>query len=518
MKKATRLLPLLAAMIWHGTVTAEGWYATKTPYQPQQNAATYTQPPAGFTPVLTELVARHGSRGLSSAKDDVMLYALWQLAQSEGALTPLGQQLGPDLMAMMKANALLGCGVAEISKPGYGNLTVRGIREHRQLAERLLQRQGALFAAALKDGRKLVVQTSGVDRAIDSSRSFTGALAERMPALQPLIVSAPALSLYPADKPVAQPEGVNRFQLYFHRLKADTDLVTERSDPNYAVYQDSLAIQRYQKSPEAKASVEDSRKDPALKAAARAVVEQLFTPEFVARIESGKLSLSLGSFPFSSEDQRCLGTSGSGGKRKLDDAVEVAQALYGLYQVAPAFETSLEAAFSRYLKPEQARMLAAAADAEDFYLSGPATVASAKVTSRMANGLLQDFFAEVDKVAQGQMTHAAKLRFAHAEIIMPFATRLGLAGIDVPVAEGQRYQYDTNPWRGQTVSPMAANVQWDVWRNPQGQLLVKMLYNEKETAFKPACDSARLNSTSYFYDYSKLKACYAATLTETTAP
>ncbi|WP_205881879.1 histidine-type phosphatase [Leeia aquatica] len=506
----------MLALVCMGT-NAEGWYATKTPYQPQQDAASYEKAPAGFAPMFTELVARHGSRGLSSAKDDVMLYALWQLAQSEGALTPLGQQLGPDLMAMMKANALLGCGVADISKPGYGNLTVRGLREHRQLAERLLQRQGALFAAALKDGRKLVVQTSGVDRAIDSSRSFTRSLAERLPALQPLIVPAPALTGYPADKAVAQPEGVNRFQLYFHRLKADTDLVTDNSDPNYAVYQDSLAIQRYQKSAEAKDAVEASRKDPALKAAARAVVVQLFSPEFVERIDSGKLSLSLGSFAFNSEDQRCSGTAGSGGKRKVDDTLEVAQALYGLYQIAPAFETTLEAAFSRYLQPEQARLLAAASDAEDFYLSGPSTVASAKVTSRMANGLLQDFFREVDVVAQGKMDHAAKLRFAHAEIIMPFATRLGLAGVDAPVAEGQRYRYESNPWRGQTVSPMAANIQWDIWRNPQGQLLVKMLYNEKETAFKPACDSARQAQGSFFYDYSKLKACYADTLAETVA-
>ena len=55
---------------------------------------------------------------------------------------------------------------------------------------------------------------------------------------------------------------------------------------------------------------------------------------------------------------------------------------------------------------------------------------------------------------------------------------------------------------------MAANMQWDIYKNGNNKVLVKMLYNEKETLFKPSCDSARYSKNSYFYDYQKLKLCY----------
>ncbi len=45
---------------------ANFYYQTKTPYAPQQDAATYEAAPAGYSTVYTELMARHGSRGLSS--------------------------------------------------------------------------------------------------------------------------------------------------------------------------------------------------------------------------------------------------------------------------------------------------------------------------------------------------------------------------------------------------------------------------------------------------------------------
>ena len=55
---------------------------------------------------------------------------------------------------------------------------------------------------------------------------------------------------------------------------------------------------------------------------------------------------------------------------------------------------------------------------------------------------------------------------------------------------------------------MAANVQWDVYRDGTGTLLVKMLYNERETDLKAGCDNARYAAFSHFYSYDKLKACY----------
>jgi hypothetical protein len=78
----------------------------------------------------------------------------------------------------------------------------------------------------------------------------------------------------------------------------------------------------------------------------------------------------------------------------------------------------------------------------------------------------------------------------------------------VPVPQAQTYTYANNPWRGDSVSPMAANMQWDVYSNGS-RLLVKMLYNERETDFQAECDGAKVAPNSHFYDYTQLKRCYS---------
>ena len=84
------------------------FYQTKAPYRPQQDQAIYEAPPAGFLPVFTEMVARHGSRGLSSLKYDLAVTNMWKKAAEDGALTELGAKLGPDVLKLMQANFLLG--------------------------------------------------------------------------------------------------------------------------------------------------------------------------------------------------------------------------------------------------------------------------------------------------------------------------------------------------------------------------------------------------------------------------
>jgi hypothetical protein len=164
--------------------------------------------------------------------------------------------------------------------------------------------------------------------------------------------------------------------------------------------------------------------------------------------------------------------------------------------------------FTKYIPPAEAQVLAYLQDAQDFYQMGPGIQESNPITYKMAQILLNDFFAEVDAVAQGNLSDGAKLRFAHAEIIVPFASILGLPNVFAPVPNAQTYSYDTNPWRGKDVAPLAANVQWDVYQSASGTLLVKMLYNEQEIGFKSDCDAAKYAPSSHYYDYTKLRACY----------
>nr|WP_314605581.1 histidine-type phosphatase [uncultured Janthinobacterium sp.] len=510
------LSSMLLALSLHAmpVLAVEGHYQTKTSYAPQQDPTTYAAPPAGFQPIYTQLVARHGARGLTGMKSDAALYAMWQQAAAQDALTPLGRELGPDILALMKANALLGHGVAGIEKPGYGNLSQTGIEEHRQLAVRMLARLPALFAQVGQDAatapRQLLTIHSGVDRARDSARFFTQSLLEHAPALAPLLTLPPAPAPSPQGRQaVLQADGVNRFLLYAHKLAPQTDLVADRANPYYATYAASQAYQYYERTKQLHALMDAPARLPAAAAHARHVLERLFAPAFLDQLERGAASYAdTGSYTFTSTDGQLTRTMTGGGKTVIRSLNAAATKLYELYAIAAGMRHEVPADFSRYMPAEDARYYAYIADHEDFYQKGPGTTASAGVTWRFALALREDFFNEVDALASGDMRHAAKLRFTHAEMIIPLASAMGLKEALAPLPASASDSQAGLRWRGQAVSPLAANMQWDVYRNDAGQLIVRLLYNEKETAFQASCDAARIAPGSVFYDYAKLKTCY----------
>ncbi|WP_175835431.1 histidine-type phosphatase [Burkholderia anthina] len=488
------------------TPTPATYYQTKTPYRPQQDATTYEAPPAGYTPVYAELVARHGSRGLSGFKYDGAIYSMLVKAEADGALTALGAQLKADTYAMMQANALLGYGVQGISTPGYGNLTQTGIREHQQLAARLAQRLPALFSSG---SRQIVVVNSGQDRAVDSSTYFSAALVAAQPALAAAITLPAAPAGYPASAPVAQPAGTNRFLLYFHSLKPATDLMTDTSDPYYATYQASQAYQAYSSDATVADKLKTIKADPNVAQVAQTVLSALVSQAFIAKLGTdGYTFANTGTYAFTSTDGKFANTLKGDGKTKIASAVDAVNVLYNLLQIAPAMTAETGGVtMEKYIGAEQAQTLAYLQDAEDYYQKGPGIQEANPVTYRMAKVLQDDFFNEVDAIARGDLTRAAKLRFTHAEIVIPFASIMNLKNVFVPTPQAQTYTYANNPWRGDQVSPMAANMQWDVFRNGS-RLIVKMLYNERETDFQAACDGAKLAPASHFYDYAALKRCY----------
>lgn len=511
---ATAALTLVCGAFAQTVATPPG-LTTKTPYTPRQDAGTYEPAPAGFATVYTELVARHGTRGLSSPGPEVAAYNMWLRASAEGGLTKLGQRLGPDILRIIQANALLGYGVPGISAPGYGNLTQTGIGEHTQLAVRMNQRLGSFYADVAAQPRasqrQVVVSTSGVNRAVDSAYFFTTSLGQQVPGVAAAIVNSAALTAYPVNKPATQAAGVDRFTLYFHKLSAKVDLPAT-TDIRYPIYQASLAYQSYLASnADLAAKIGSVLSDPNAKAQARTALSAIFTSAFLAKIDNGNYSFaSTGSWSFTSADGKYTTTVNGDGSSTIASLLDAATAIYSVYAVAPGMVNEAPLNMEKYLPAAQAQALAYLQDTQDFYQKGPGIAEANPVTYGMAQGLLDDFFKEVNAIAAGDLSHAAKLRFTHAEIIMPFASLLGLANVYVPVPKAATYTYGGNPWRGENVSPMAANFQWDVLRNSSGTLLVKMLYNEKETDFKPACESARYfaGSTSHYYDYSKLKACY----------
>ncbi len=482
---------------------------TKTPYVPRQPLSSLEPPPAGFAPVFTQLLARHGSRGLTGMKSDLALYRMWQQAEQEDALTPLGRTLGPALQAMLRANFLLGAGVPGISQPGYGNETLAGLQEHTGLAQRMVQRLPDLFDEAVQGARQVVVVSSGKDRAVDSAEAF----------VQSLLATRPGLR--------AHVEGPSRdvYLLYFHRLPKTppAEAATSEAGPEQALrlqtWKDSQAYQAYTRSAALKVQLERIRLDPRLQGAADTVLPRLFTAAFLARLQQGSYRFSnSGTLSFTSADGRYANTLSGDGRSVIANGLQAAWALYDLYAISAGMERELAQAgssaeaFARLMPAQAADVFAEAEDAEDFYSKGPGMVEQGDVSSRMGRILLKDFFDEADAIDRGQRQHLAKLRFAHAEIVIPLATLLGLPAAARQVTERIPYAPASNGWRGAQIAPMAANLQWDMFADAGGRTLVRLLYNEGQMDFKQACEQARIAPHSHYYDYRELRRCYAQAL------
>ena len=280
-------------------------------------------------------------------------------------------------------------------------------------------------------------------RAVASANAFTSGLTSGDPALATLI-QAPV-----TDKDL----------LYFHK------------QPQNADYQAYLASD-----PELAAVIAEIDGEPGTAKAAADVVSRLFDKAFVAAMPA-------------------------------DDRISFSRSLYELYSAAPDLKVEAPGVdLDAFLPAADAQWFAYLDDAEEFYQKGPA-FQGRTITYDMANVLLDDLFTQVQDKADGSSDKGAVLRFTHAEEIEPLAVLLGLPGSTKAASAtlDHPYSYGNNPWRGATVAPMAANVQWDLYQKGS-KYLVRMLYNEKETAFKSSCKPVAKGS--YFYDLNELEACF----------
>ena len=338
--------------------------SSKTPYVAKESWQNYQMPPSGYQLVFTELVARHGSRTSTSTgkKDIERLYQIWLSAQENGALTPLGQQLGPQLLALLAAH----------EKLGYGQLTQRGKVEHQQLAQRLYQRDEALFLQASQQGRKISVWHSGRKRAKDSAKSFVAGLTQAQPALSPLVL----------------PAKTNKAQLYFPQAK------------------ENVAYQKYLKhNKQLKNVLHQIIDQPNSHKIAMQTLKLLFSSSFVDRLQNRKYRFKMN------------------GKVIKPDELNTARILYEIYSIAPGMRDEGSWQFTSFMPKESAQWFAYLNDAEEFYKKGPGFKGQ-NVTYQMAKPLLQDFFSSVQHLSDGATPEVARLRFTHAEIIAPFAALL----------------------------------------------------------------------------------------------
>ena len=106
--------------------------------------------------------------------------------------------------------------------------------------------------------------------------------------------------------------------------------------------------------------------------------------------------------------------------------------------------------------------------------------------AEIAAPLLQNIVATADSVVTGKLHIAAKLRFGHAETLMPL-----MALIQAPGCYYLTHYYDTlaNNWKDFEMFPMAANLQLVYFKAPSGKIYVRAEYNEKPIQLLPGAKS-----------------------------
>lgn len=457
-------------------------YSTKAVYVARQDADSYEAAPAGFTPVFTELVARHGSRSLSSPKYDVLTKQIWDAASRQGALTDLGQKLGAKVDAVTAANRQL----------GYGLLSAVGKEEHALLATRLAERLPALLGKGGVPGC-IRVETSGKDRANESAYYFMESLAKRVD-----FITDSKACYVSQQNPSEIDKGLrNKFELYFHKTEPEGDYLQYL--PAFQAYMAFVGDEEegVSPAPELSEALGGLKTLPQTRVMAREMLERLYSKAFVDELAAGVEYVAV-----NPED---------GDKTYVRDEVDAALMLYNLFIIGPGMIREAQAQgapwdLEQFITPEESAWFSYLSDAEDFYEKGP-SLASQRATYAVAQPLLDGLFDEVQtQVVEGAGEHVAKLRFAHAETVIPLAALMQLEGSRQSAQPGVLMSQANNEWRGGWVSPYAANIQWDVYRNDAGRVLVKMLYNEKELAFKAGCSPIAVGS--FFYDFGELKRCY----------
>lgn len=444
-KRFSVLTCSLAALVISGNVhTADRHVTSKTPYQPQQSWQEYAAVPAGYRAVMLQHVARHGSRGLSSPDDDDLILQLWRQAQQENALTELGEKLGPAVETIYQWH----------QRNGYGLISPLGVKEHEQMAERIVQRLPALFESSAIDIR---VTHSGRTRAAQSGDAFIDGLKAALLTTDTLHIAEPEASIE---------------TLYFHQAEGSEGFdAYRRSDPQLV------------------AAMEIIEQDPRTVQVVEHVLLRLFKPEFVQRLQAGEYHF------VATEDE----------SDTLSDGLDALDALFGLYSIVINLEEDLVADMTPFITDEQAQWLAFIDDADSFYGRGPG-FAGRDITYRAADALFIEMMEQIELLTSDpDSAPQLSVRFTHAQATMPAATWLDLPTTEQRATDDNPYSYETFDWRAAVVSPMSANIQWEVYQNSEKQILVRMLHNEAQVEFHSSCQP--LKGTTYFYPLAELKRC-----------
>lgn len=156
--------------------------------------------------------------------------------------------------------------------------------------------------------------------------------------------------------------------------------------------------------------------------------------------------------------------------------------------------------FGNYFTPEELEYLWASGN-DSIYRMWAASLEVGDNIKYAARPLLKDFMDKADEAIQAGSRRSADLRFGHDTAILPLFALLGVDDL-----EGRRFltaEAHKNGWYAFEQIPMGTNCQMIFYRNKSGNVLAKILYNEKEVCL-PGLEPA----AGPYYEWTELRAYF----------
>ena len=166
--------------------------------------------------------------------------------------------------------------------------------------------------------------------------------------------------------------------------------------------------------------------------------------------------------------------------------------------------------FRNYFTPEELVYFWASGN-DNIYRMWAGSVENGDVIRYAIIPLLKDFIDKAEAAMQPDSHRAADLRFGHDTSILPLFALLG-----VDDTQHRHFPYreaHNNGWYAFFQVPMATNCQMIFYQNKKGEVLTKVLYNEKEVTF----DGIKAISGPY-YRWDELKAYFQDLCDEAARP
>ena len=366
--------------------------------------------PDGYKPFYISHYGRHGSRWHASESTYSGPLNILRKAAEADALTPLGR----DLLGRVEI-------IAADAAARYGDLSPRGVAEHRGIAERMFRNYPEVFST---DGRDCNIESRStlVPRCILSMAAFNERLKELNPAIR------------------TTRESSARYMPYMGNNKGLDAQRTETLKTADSVRATHLHPER--------------------------LMTSLFSdPEFVGR-EIKK--------PRKLMEQLLLEAA------IMQDVDYLGISLYDLFTEDEIYAAWEDENFRRYVMFGPSKRF------------GDPIIADAKP-------LLRNIVETAEEVMSGDKELSASLRFGHDVNVIPLVALLGVEGASARVDTPEEA---AEVWQIHRVSPMATNVQFIFFRNPAGDVLVRVMHNERD-AVLPIEGGGPYYHWNVFRDYCK---------------